>query len=1017
MAQPVCPCDLPPTAAPGCCDSAETAPAAPLAISNPPGLSAIRYRIGTFGSFRRAMLDEVARPDLLGDRPNPFATWHEGAAGDYQTAFVDLWAYLADILTFYQERIANEVYLPTASQRDSLRRLVELIGYRPGPGAAASAQLAFTIEKGKQLSVPAGFRVSSRAGPGKPAAIFETSAAVTALGEHSAIPLSSVAPTNQFAPLSAFGSIWAGILGEATLALDAERLYGSAGASYGKTFFAASEARSEAGGPTTIYSPLPLGEGWGEGPVGSAPSGNPRPSPSPSPIGRGEWEPRRQSINVTPRSSPGAGGIGSRLGSTVGREAASLTSEIFYRPFVSDTTRTIVLAGTSNRLAVGDYVLIVEDEGTSAEKPTLQQISTVTTDKTADTTTITWREAAGSSYQNVTLYAFRVSAGPFGNNAPSWASLPPSLTNSDGNNPKAPYAGEDWDDDTSSWFYLPTPGDSSGAVYLDAVYPAVKGTSDNPGWIVLMTDGSTTSPTVLHVVGARTVSKAAYAVSAKVTRVSFRDGESIPATTYPLRATTILAGSDRLTLQNNLPLPDPVAGDTLILAGLLPRLRAGQSVVLRANLYDPSTIPPSQVPGSESAFLRDPPILDLDNGITTVTLTRPLARQYARAGSVLLANVVDGTHGETVRDEVLGSGDGTAFQSFPLKQKPLTYLPSTDPEGLSAVQSTLLVTVNGVRWNEQATLVQSAPNAPDFTTTLDDAGQTTVIFGDGATGSRLPTGRDNVHASYRKGLGAAGNVAADAIQQLVDSAPGLQKVTNPLPTVGGADPEGPDDIRTNAPASVRTFGRAVSAADYAALALQYPGVAKASAAWVLRDPTTLRSLAQPYLRLTVATADQVPLAQQASFARELRAFLDKRRDPNVALRIGDFVPVFLDVAATIDVDDRYPRRATLNAVLAALNPGINPDGSAGYFAFERLSFGESIHLSAVYAAIQTVAGVADATITTLRAPALDHDPATVRDDIFVRPTELVVVKNDPTDTTNQYGKLTLTLGKGGFVDT
>ena len=1007
MAQPGCPCDLPPAPSPGCCDPVETAPAAPLAISNPPGLSAIRYRIGTFDSFRRAMLDDVARPDLLGDLPNPFASWREGAAGDYQTTFVELWAYLADILTFYQERIANEAYLPTATQRDSLRRLAELIGYRPGPGAAASAQLAFTVEKGKQVSVPASFRVSSRASPGKPAAIFESSAALSALGEHSAIPLSSVAPTNQFAQLSAYGSVWAGLLGESGLLLAAESLYGSAGASYGKTFFTAYSAASN-------RPPLPLGEGWGEGPNGAVPSDDARPSPSPSPRGRGKWELPRESSNVALRSTRGASGIGSRLGSLVSREAASLGPEFFYRPFVSETTRTVVLAGTSNRLAVGDYVLIVENEAASGETKTLQRISTVATDKSAVTTTITWRETAGASYQNVTLYALRVSAGPFGNNAPSWTSLPPSLTNSDGKNQGAPYDGENWDSSTNSWFYLPTPGDASGAIFLDAVYSEVRGTSDNPGWIVLMTDGHTD---VFHVVDARTVSKAAYAVSAKVSRVTFRDDESIPANIYPLRGTTILAGSDRLTLQNNLPLPDPVAGDTLILAGLLPRLRSGQTVILRGNLYDPSTTPPSQLPGSESAILRDPPILDLDNGITTVTLARPLSQQYTRAGAVLLANVVDATHGETVRDEVLGSGDGTAFQSFPLKQKPLTYLPSTDPEGLAVVQSTLLVTVNGVRWDERPTLVESAPNAREFTTTLDDAGQTTVVFGDGATGARLPTGKDSVHARYRKGLGASGNVAPDAIQQLVDSAPSLQKVTNPLPSIGGADPEGPDAIRTNAPASVRTFGRAVSTADYAALTLQYPGVAKASAAWVLRDPNTLRSLPWPYVQLTVATAAQVPLAQQSSFARALRAFLDKRRDPNVSLRIGDFVPVYLDVAATVDLDDRYPRRATLNAVIAALNPGLNPDGSAGYFAFERLSFGESIHLSAVYAAIQAVPGVADVTITTLRAPAVDHDPTTVRDDVFVRPTELAVVKNDPTDTANQYGKLAITLGKGGFVDT
>src|SRR5262245_30259735 len=103
-------CTLPPAPPAGCCDPPPAPPAAPIRPDNAPGLSAIRYRIGTFTTFRRAMLDAMAGPPP----PPPFANWHEGTAGDYLTALVELWAYLADILTFYQERIYNEAYLPTA---------------------------------------------------------------------------------------------------------------------------------------------------------------------------------------------------------------------------------------------------------------------------------------------------------------------------------------------------------------------------------------------------------------------------------------------------------------------------------------------------------------------------------------------------------------------------------------------------------------------------------------------------------------------------------------------------------------------------------------------------------------------------------------------------------------------------------------------------------------------------------------------------------------------------------------
>ena len=202
------------------------------------------------------------------------------------------------------------------------------------------------------------------------------------------------------------------------------------------------------------------------------------------------------------------------------------------------------------------------------------------------------------------------------------------------------------------------------------------------------------------------------------------------------------------------------------------------------------------------------------------------------------------------------------------------------------------------------------------------------------------------------------------------------------------------------------------------LALSYPAVGKASAAWALRDPVTLKANPHPYIQLTIATSDGSPLADAGTLLTNLRAFLDARRDPNVSLRIGDYTPVYIEVAATIDVLDAYPRQGTLDKVQAALNPGVNPDGTAGFFAFQSLDFGQSIYLSAVYAALQSVEGVSAATITTLRRlspPDADIDPAALRGHIFIRPGELAVIANDPTDPGK--GTLTLSLGQGGYVDT
>ena len=59
----------------------------------------------------------------------------------------DAWAAALDVLTFYQERIANESYLRTATERLSVLHLARLIGYELRPGVAASTSLAFTLDE------------------------------------------------------------------------------------------------------------------------------------------------------------------------------------------------------------------------------------------------------------------------------------------------------------------------------------------------------------------------------------------------------------------------------------------------------------------------------------------------------------------------------------------------------------------------------------------------------------------------------------------------------------------------------------------------------------------------------------------------------------------------------------------------------------------------------------------------------------------------------------------------------
>src|ERR1039458_10191191 len=100
------------------------------------------------------------------------------------------------------------------------------------------------------------------------------------------------------------------------------------------------------------------------------------------------------------------------------------------------------------------------------------------------------------------------------------------------------------------------------------------------------------------------------------------------------------------------------------------------------------------------------------------------------------------------------------------------------------------------------------PNAQVFVLREDDSGQTHVTFGDGVNGALLPTGTNNVTATYRYGAGAAAP-SAETLTVIQTPQPGLQGVRNPLPPTGGNDPDSPALLTTLAPQSVLTFNRAV----------------------------------------------------------------------------------------------------------------------------------------------------------------------------------------------------------------
>lgn len=153
----------------------------PSVIFNSPGQSVLSYRVGDFTAFRRALLQSLPGETELSSTQGSVTTqiWRPTGHGDLALQMMEWWAYLADILTFYNQRIANQAYLGTADLPQSVNGLVRLLGYRPRPGIGATGTLAALANTPLPFTLPQGFAIQSKPGPGQQPQVFEVSADTT----------------------------------------------------------------------------------------------------------------------------------------------------------------------------------------------------------------------------------------------------------------------------------------------------------------------------------------------------------------------------------------------------------------------------------------------------------------------------------------------------------------------------------------------------------------------------------------------------------------------------------------------------------------------------------------------------------------------------------------------------------------------------------------------------------------------------------------------------------------------
>lgn len=604
---------------------------------------------------------------------------------------------------------------------------------------------------------------------------------------------------------------------------------------------------------------------------------------------------------------------------------------------IAATTSELHLQGTATNLKPGDALLLLGPAPATGNRTwDLCRVNAVEADHAAGRTRVglTDRPAhftPALPADLVEVFAFRLRASLFGYNAPDRRVLPKETR--DNYDPPASaisLAGGAGGpllvleiDRFPDWKFVV----AANSIDLDQVHASVA-----PGsWIVLTGPGKRA---LCAVASAGEAGRTDYALTGKVTRVGVSlvasaDSAAVSDFGAVLRGTNVWGDSQRLMLAEE-PVPPTVSGTVLRVTPAITSVPPGRMLAV-TGVRAKSGRSFGAIVKLAAATVQD---------ADTVIQISPALPALAVGSVRLNLNVAAATHGESVT-ETVGSGDASVpFQSFPLRQPPLTHVRAAGPGG---TRSTLELRVNDLLWHEVPSFFGTGPHDRVYVTRTGDDGVTTVQFGDGLTGARPPSGQDNIRAAYRRGIGLGGLVAPDQLSLLLTRPLGVKAVTNPVATSGAADREELTDARRNAPLTVLTLDRIVSLQDYEDFVRAFAGVAKASATWTWDGGAR-------GVFVTVAGPDGAEIDLGGDFGVDLLGAIRDASVPGVPVRVQSYRKGagLFTVAGRVKIDLDYESATVVKAVRSAL---------AARFSFEARSFGEPVMLSEVVAVMQSTSGV------------------------------------------------------------
>jgi hypothetical protein len=317
--------------------------------------------------------------------------------------------------------------------------------------------------------------------------------------------------------------------------------------------------------------------------------------------------------------------------------------------------------------------------------------------------------------------------------------------------------------------------------------------------------------------------------------------------------------------------------------------------------------------------------------------------------------------GVTVLDEIIGISTGALDQFFTLARTPVV----ASSVVLRVVESPLDA---GTVWFATNSLLNTTGVDNAYSYALNSTDAVTVTFGDGVNG-RVPPRGSVIHAHYRVGGGADGNVIAGTVTTVLDPTdvvfpqndptkpvlrlgtgsnvvPPLISVVNANDASGGSDSESLDSIRVNAPKSLRSLDRAVALEDFENLALNIPQV----------HITKARAVGAVYSNITLYVAVANGAQVTTAVLNAVTDYFGPRKMAGVTVVAATPTFAAVDISIAVVIDPRYDqdnvRLSSLRAVQALFN-------------YDVVNFGQRITVGSVYTAALAHPGVLNIVVSKM----------------------------------------------------